>query len=184
VSRTGVNLVVHQPLTQGTMVRLNLPRTPGGPHTTVLACVMHGRETGPGEWSVGCAMSLDLSAEEMRLLGGEKAAGPDDQRAWVRYPAKGPVLFRLLQEEEGPARTAMLADLSPGGVGLIVTEMLEPGVALTVHLRRSNDRPDQPMLACVVYLTDRPDGKWAAGCHFLRDLSETEMAELVWRSGA
>lgn len=167
------------------MVRVNLPGSPGGPHTTVLACVMHGREIGPGEWSVGCAFSLELSAEEMRLFGGEKSpAGSDDQRAWVRYPAKGLVLFRLVAAADGPARTAEMADLSPGGVGLILTEKLEPGAALTVHLRRTNNRPDWPMLACVVYLTDRPDGKWAAGCHFLRELSEAELNELVWRSGA
>src|SRR5262245_23310300 len=90
VSRSGINLIVSQPLTEGTMVRINLPVSPGGPHTTVLACVMHGRETSPGEWTVGCLFSLELSTEETELLGGDKSpSGTDDQRAWVRYPIRG-----------------------------------------------------------------------------------------------
>ena len=33
-------------------------------------------------------------------------------------------------------------------------------------------------------VTDRADGKWAAGCHFLRELTENELKELVWHSSA
>jgi PilZ domain len=186
VSQSGVNLIISQPLTEGTMVRVNLPGLPGGPHTTVLACVMHGRQTSPGEWTIGCVFSLELSAEEMRLLGGEKtASGADDQRAWVRCPVRGTISYRRLPVDDGVARTADLVDLSPAGVGLILNEKLEPGSAITLNLRRTDDRPDRPMLSCVVYLTDRADGKWAAGCHFLRELTQKELNELVWpRSGS
>ena len=184
VSQTGANLVVGQPLTEGTMLRVNMPGSPGSPHTTILACIMHSHELDSGEWAVGCRFSLELSPEEMRYFGGEKAtAGPDDQRAWVRYPAKGTIAFRLLEDEGDIVHSAELADLSPSGVGLILSEKLEPGSALTLDLRRTDGKPDQSMLACVVYLTDRPDGKWAAGCHFLRELTETELKSLIWRSG-
>jgi hypothetical protein len=183
VSRTGASLVVDQTMPEGTMLRVNLPGSPGGPHTTILACVMHTREVGAGEWALGCMFSLELSSDEMQLLGGEKtAAGRDDQRAWVRSPAKGAISFRLLPAEDEVTRTAELLDLSPGGVGLIVHEKIEPGAGLTLDLLRTAGKPDRPMLACVVYSTDRPDGKWAAGCQFLRELTETELKELVWRS--
>jgi hypothetical protein len=184
VSQSGVNLIVTQPVTEGTMVRVNLPGSPGGPHTTVLACVMHSREHSPGAWTIGCMFSLELSPEEMQLFGGEKtAAGSDDQRAWVRHPAKGIISYRLLPAD-GVLRTAELADLSPTGVGLIVDHKLDAGSGLTLNLRRVDDKPDRPMLACVVYVTDRADGKWAAGCQFLRELTEKELRELIWRSGA
>jgi len=185
VSRTGANLIVSQPLTEGTMLRISLPGSPAGPHTTILACVMHARELSTAEWAIGCMFSLELSPEEMQLLGGEKTtAGADDQRAWVRCPAKGNIAFRLLPADDEITRSAELVDLSPGGVGLIVSEKIEAGSALTLDLLRTTDKPERSMLACVVYVTDRVDGKWAAGCQFLRELSEKELSELVWRSGA
>jgi hypothetical protein len=53
---------------------------------------------------------------------------------------------------------------------------------MTLMLRRQEDKPDRPMLACVVYVTDRPNGRSAIGCSFLRELSEYELNELIWRS--
>jgi hypothetical protein len=37
------------------------------------------------------------------------------------------------------------------------------------------------LLACVVYLAERPEGKFAAGCQFLSELSDKELNELVER---
>jgi hypothetical protein len=184
VSRTGVNVIVSKVVLEGTMIRIDLPVTKDGPHTTVLACVTNSRETAPGEWSLGCMFSLELSDAEMRALGGEKTApaDPADQRAWVRYPAQGTVAFRMLPGEVGSPQSGELIDLSPAGVGLLVDQKVEPGSALTVTLRRNDNKPDRTMLVCVVYLTDRPDGKWAVGCQFLHELTEKELQELVWRS--
>ena len=89
------------------------------------------------------------------------------------------VEFRILPGDDGPPNTAQLVNLSPVGVGLVVDEPLEPGAALTVVLKRLDHKPDRSMLACVVYQTERPDGKWAIGCHFLHQLSEKELDELL-----
>ena len=97
---------------------------------------------------------------------------------------RGKISYRRLPVDDGVARIAELVDVSPAGVGLILKEKLDPGSALTLNLRRTTDSLDRPMLSCVVYLTDRPDGTWAAGCHFLRELTEKELNELVWRSGS
>ena len=135
---------------------------------TVLACVTNAKEVSSTEWSLGCVFSLELSESEMKALGGEKKASRmPDQRAWVRYPAKGTVKFRVLPGGGTTLRSAELVDLSPTGVGLVVEEKIEPGSALTVLLRQVNDKPDRAMLTCAVYLTERPDGKWAVGCQFL-----------------
>jgi hypothetical protein len=181
VSRTGVNLTVPREVPEGTMIRIDLPT--GGPSTTVLACVTNAKAISETEWSLGCMFSLELSESEMKSLGGDKKAGsPPDQRAWVRYPAKGTVTFRLLPSDGNGLRAGELVDLSPSGVGLIVAEKIEPGSALTVTLRRVDDKPDRSLLACVVYLAERPDGKWALGCQFLHELTEKELEELLWRS--
>jgi hypothetical protein len=184
VSQTGANLIVTHLLTEGTMVRVNLPGTPGGPHTTILGCVMHSRELSTSSWAIGCMFSLELSREEMRLFSGQQPENSvNGQRPWVLSASKGSISYRLLPAD-GVLRKAEVSDLSTAGVGLIVDEKLDAGSALMVNLHRGNDKADRAMLACVVYVTDRPDEKWAAGCQFLRDLTNSELGELSWHSGA
>ena len=101
----------------------------------------------------------------------------------VRYPTRGTVTYHLLTGANAPQKTAELADLAPAGVGLIVDEPIEAGSAITINLQREHNKSDRPMLACIVYVTDRPDGKWAIGCNFLHELSEKDLNELIWRSG-
>ncbi|HKA08331.1 MAG TPA: PilZ domain-containing protein [Gemmataceae bacterium] len=184
VSPTGANLIVTHFLTEGTMVRVTVPGTPGGPHTTILACVMHARELSSSSWAIGCMFTFELSPEEMRLFSGQKSEnGIDSRRPWVRSASKGTISYRLLLAD-GVLHKAEVSDLSTAGVGLIVDEKLDAGSALLVDLHCGNDKPNRPMLACVVYATDRPDEKWAAGCQFLRELTNPELRELGWQSGA
>ena len=184
VSRSGLKLFVPHEVPEGTMVRVQLPGPADGLHTTVLACVTNTRELPENQWSLGCVFSLEMSDAEMRLLGGEnQPASPEDQRAWVRFPTQGTVEYRQLPGDDGSSRTADLVDLSPGGLGLIVADPLEPGDAITVNLRRQNKQADRSMLACVVYMAERPDGKRAVGCNFLHELSERELKELVGGPG-
>lgn len=183
VSRSGVNLVVPRSQPEGTLIRVNLPVKGRSPQTTILACVTNVSVVAEGLWSLGCVFSLELSEAEMRVLGGEKRPSkPSDQRAWVRCPARGSVNYRPVPPDENTPKIAELVDLSPAGVGLIVSERIEPGSAITLNLPRLDQKPDRELLACVVYLTNRPDGKWAIGCNFLNEMSEKDLNDLVWRS--
>jgi hypothetical protein len=183
VSRGGIKLRLGEPFREGTMVRIDIPNGGTDAPATVLACVMHARETTSGDWQVGCNFSLPLTDGEVRAFGGAKSRGGSaDQRAWVRHPARGLVEFRVLPGETGPPRTADLVNLSQAGVGLIVADRLEPGSALTVTLQRLDDQPARSLVACVVYQGRRPGGKWAVGCNFLHELSEKELDELLWNS--
>jgi hypothetical protein len=185
VSHSGINLVVPHNVIEGTMIRVHLPSTGEGPKTTVLACVTNARQTGDGQYSLGCMFSFELSDAEMRLLGGEKkASDASDQRGWVRCAARGTIAYRAIPSDDVAARSAELIDLSPAGVGLIVDQAIEAGTAITLGLQRQDEKPDRQMLACVVYVTDRSDGKWAIGCNFLHELSERELGELVWRTNS
>lgn len=182
VSVGGIKMRIERPLRVGTMVRIDLPRL-GGPGTTLLACVMHAAEVSVGVWEVGCNFSLELSDEELAAFGVDKTqAAAGDQRAWVRHTARGEAEYEVLPGDSEPARRARLINLSPAGVGLQVDEKLEPGTALTVFLRRTDGITDRPLLACVVYQTERPDGTWAVGCNFLHELGEKELDELLWLS--
>jgi hypothetical protein len=183
VSRGGIKLRLGEPFREGTMVQIDLPPIGAELPTTILACVMHANATAAGEWELGCNFSLELSDQEVRAFGGAKPRpGSADQRAWVRHPARGMVEFRVLPGADGPPQAGQLVNLSQAGVGLILTDRLEPGCAMTVTLKRQDDGPDRSLLACVVYQSRRPDGKWAVGCNFLHELSEKELSELLWHS--
>lgn len=185
VSRSGVNLVVPRQVPEGTLLRVKLPATPGGPQTTLLACVTNIHPYGDGLWSLGCVFSLELSESEMRLLGGEKVPTKSgDQRAWVRSPAHGTVSYQPVPGTASSPLTAELVNLAPAGIGMLVSERMEAGTLLTLTLHRRDGGPDRQLLAYAVYVTDHPDGKWAVGCNFLHELTEKELNDLVWRSPA
>jgi hypothetical protein len=183
VSRSGVNLVVPRAVPEGTMLRVTLPVSEGGPQTTVLACVTNIHKFAEGLWSLGCVFSLELSESEMRLLGGEKAPSKSgDQRAWVRSPASGTVSYRVLPGNQSSQKTAELVNLAPAGIGIIVSDRLEAGSMITLTIPRRDGGPERQLLAYAVYVTDHQEGKWAVGCNFLHELTEKELTDLVWRS--
>jgi hypothetical protein len=183
VSRSGANLLAPRSVREGTMLRIDVP-TAGDRHTTLLACVMHVSPDGEKGWSLGCMFSLELSDDEMQQFGGKKQlAGPTDQRAWIRYPARGKVEYRVLPGDGSMVTTADLIDLSPTGVGILLDREIDAGTALSISLKQANGKPDRTVIACIVYLAGRSDGKWAAGCHFMHELRESEMRDLVWRTG-
>lgn len=159
------------------MVRIDLPSGKSNHHTTVLACVMNAIEA-PDGWSIGCMFSLELSDDEMSLFGGEKKlADVSDQRAWVRFPVRAKVELRELPGNN-EVETAELLDISPAGCGLLMDRRAEAGTALSLALKHPG-RPDRSLIACVVYASDRSDGKWAAGCQFLHEINDADVTDLT-----
>jgi hypothetical protein len=183
VSVSGVNLVVPRALPEGTMLRIKMPTTAGGPETTVLACVTNIHRFAEGLWSLGCIFSLELSECEMRLLGGEKVPSKSgDQRAWVRLPASGTISYQPVPGNQAAPMTAELINLAPAGVGMVVSDRLEAGSIITLTIQRRDGGPERHLLAYAVYVTDHSEGKWAVGCNFLHELTEKELTDLVWLS--
>jgi hypothetical protein len=165
------------------MLRVKLPATSCGSQTTILACVTNVQRFAEGLWSLGCVFSLELSEAEMRLLGGEKIPSKSgDQRAWVRSPAVGTLSYRLVPGDQTSLLKAELLNLAPAGVGIVVSDRLDAGSLITLMIDRRDGVAHRQLLAYAVYVTDRPDGKWAVGCNFLHELTEKELNELVWRS--
>ena len=179
VSRAGLGLFLDHPVEPGQMLRIELPGPADAPHTVVLGCMMHCTAVAEG-WIAGCMFSYELTDSELKLFGGERTKGkPQDQRAWVRYPATGEVLYRIMPDEAGPFKKAKVANISPAGIGLFLDDKLDPGTVLTVELHRSEGRADLEILACVVYLTPRREGGWAVGCNFIHELGDGEMQDLL-----
>lgn len=181
VSRSGVNLLSPEEIPQGTMIRLDLPQRRGGPHITVLACVMNVRDDSNGGWSLGCMFSGELTSEELALFGGEKKKSlAGDLRTWVRSPVRAKGTYRILPGgEDQPEMECDIVDLSPAGAGLRLTEKVEPGTALSLSIPKPNSQPIR-ILACVVYLSEIEDSQdWGAGVNFIRELSNRELIGLM-----
>lgn len=181
VSRSGVNLLMETPLDAGDMISIEVPHASDSAHiVTMLACVTHISQPSEDLWSAGCEFSLELSDDEMAIFGGAKVeAGNREQRIWVRQSVQAKAEYRILPEETSPAQLADIVNLSPAGIGLLVDYCVETGSVLSITLNRGADKPPLSMLASVVYLTDCSDGRWAAGCNFIRQLSQEELKSIV-----
>ena len=102
-----------------------------------------------------------------------------EQRRWVRLPCQpGTGAFVVISEKEHPWR-AEVRNISPGGIGLILAQKLEPErtVLVDLHNEINGFRCQAP--ARVVYAADLPTGDVLHGCKFARELSDLEVRGLI-----
>lgn len=179
ISRGGMKFLTRKKLEPGTLVRISLPAT-GGVDTEVLACVMHATLQTDGTYAIGCAFSDELSDDDLRPFGGRKevAHGPD-KRAWMRFPAQGTVDYLVLPPSGAPAKRAEITNISATGIGLCVEEKVETGAILELLLKSKTGEQSFDVLACVVFLGRRSEGGWVVGCHFVRELEESDVQRLL-----
>lgn len=179
VSRGGVRLLLDREVGHGRTIRIDLPEDQAGMHTSVLACVVHIRNAAEGGYSVGCQFSMELSEPDLQRLGVPRRRAQDhDQRLWERWPAAGFALYRNLRQN-GDEKRADIHNISPTGVALRLDEELLPGNLIQLDLHASHDSPTVRIVACVVYLTTHDHGRWLAGCQFIRELDDEDLAALT-----
>jgi PilZ domain len=179
ISRGGINFLVDREMPPGTLVRIDLPRRATGGESIMLACVMHCRAQASGGYSIGCAFSDELGNDELKEFGGRREpARSEDKRAWARYTAHGIAEFETVPPTSAGKRTAAIANISPCGIGLLLDERIEPGIILDLLLKTKTGSQFD-ILACIVYLGSRPEGGWVAGCHFIRELEESDLKRLL-----
>jgi c-di-GMP-binding flagellar brake protein YcgR len=179
VSQGGISLVVDRPFEPGAMLCIELPTIVKGTSTTVLACVIHLRAERPGRYVVGCTFSSELTEAELATFGAKRARPePGDRRSWVRYPCEVTATYSLVSGDEQPSRPAQVLNISAGGVALSVREPLETGTLINVVLRAARGPFTRTILACVVHVTKTADGGVAAGCNFIRELTQDELRAL------
>ncbi len=175
VSRGGVSLGIDRFVDRGTMLRIDLPNS----LTAVLACVAHVRPKPDGKFILGCKFSMELSDADLDALGAKREKPKEaDQRAWERTAAAGQAFFTRV-DEPGTPKATEIHNLSPTGVALITAEKMIPGTLLNLELRDRAAHPVVTIVACVVYLTPQGDGRWLAGCNFVRELSDEDLRALI-----
>jgi hypothetical protein len=61
----------------------------------------------------------------------------------------------------------------------VLNEDADPGSLLSLELHDESGTAVLTILACVVYVTNAGGGKWMAGCNFVRELDDAELAAVV-----
>lgn len=107
-----------------------------------------------------------------------------DRRAAVRYPCSedsfGPEnSCRPITAMKKEAWSAVVRDLSTGGVGIVVNRRFEPGTLLSVELQDAERTAGRTLLVRVVRLTQEDKEHWLLGCAFTNKLTETELLTLM-----
>jgi c-di-GMP-binding flagellar brake protein YcgR len=179
ISLGGANLITDRPFETGQILTLELPRRDAAAND-ILACVVRVVSEKPGEWSLGCVFSRELTDEDMANLGANRERHvPSDQRTWVRVPCNCTVRFEKVGDPTNRSWNARVLNLSANGIGVTIDEPVNAGALLNLELRNQADKLIKTILACVVHVTRQTAGGWAVGCNFIRQLSERDLEELV-----
>ncbi len=104
-----------------------------------------------------------------------------DHRVWVRY-TRSPDMPGVAETQAGSEQvswSAQIQDISRGGVSLLGNQSFDPGTVLKIDLPNSDQVVPVTVLARVVHANAKPNGVWALGCAFVKDLREEELQALL-----
>ena len=180
VSRGGINLIVSEQFQPGDMIGIDLPGGTPQSASVVLACVVHVRQRGEGEWALGCTFAEELNDADLAAFGArrQKPDSVEDHRSWVRFVCNVKASCQCINDGEKQAWPAAVVNISANGIGLLVDRAIETGTLLNLDLE-SPKHSARTILACVVHVTTRPGSEHVLGCNFIRELSEADLAALL-----
>jgi hypothetical protein len=183
VSRGGISLIVYHAFTPGDLVVIDLPSGTVGASDTILACVVHTTPISEEAWSIGCVFAEELTNDELAAVGARRVKAPkSDNRNFVRFACNIQATYQRVDEPEDSTAPAEVVNISATGIGLVLDRPLAPGALLSLHLRHATSAAARTVLACVVHVVTRPDGKSVLGCNFIRELAERDLKALLAES--
>jgi c-di-GMP-binding flagellar brake protein YcgR len=175
ISRGGVRLLLRQAVDSGTLLSIDFPAVEDRPAYTMLATVLHVTAHGEGEWAAGCAFACQLSEADVQAFVTQRPPPEHpDLRAHPRIPYPTTTDYRIVSEIEQDGEQARILDISPSGIGLVLTRPLEVGTLLTLKLSGVLN-----ILASVARADAETNGEWKVGCTFNRELSDRELQTLI-----
>ncbi|MBL8794739.1 MAG: PilZ domain-containing protein [Planctomycetia bacterium] len=118
-----------------------------------------------------------MPAEQTEKKGAER-------RGSVRYPCSAESFStdnscRPITATKREAWTAIIRDLSTGGMGIIVPRRFEPGTLLTIDLEDAARTSHNSFVVRVMHITQETENSWLLGCAFTSKLSEAELLSLM-----
>ena len=176
-SKTAIHLLAERSFASGTRLDLELS-SPKQPATHVLTYVRRSTHRARDHrWAVQCLLPLRLPRGDVEWLRGtRRIAREQDRRRWSRWPFDGTAQFRSAGNPEAAYRHANVIDISFGGAGLLMSAPTpEVGATLELVLDRGSPWPPVTLHAVVCYVRQHPEGDWAIGCRFLREIGWHEL---------
>ena len=73
--------------------------------------------------------------------------------------------------------SAVIRDISAGGIRLVLRRRFEPGTGLAIELPGNDET--YTVLAKVIHVRATDDGSWALGCRFISELGDSEVERLL-----
>jgi hypothetical protein len=101
-----------------------------------------------------------------------------ERRESVRFPSTLDAICWQPGAAHGEPWSAVVKDISVGGVGLISRRPVEKGELFLIKLQNNSVDMSGPMQARVVHISPKGDDSWLIGCEFLRGLEPSEQKRL------
>jgi hypothetical protein len=107
-----------------------------------------------------------------------------ERRASVRYPCSTESFStdnscRPITARKNEAWSAVVRDVSTGGVGIVVNRRFEPGTLLSVELQDAEQTVNRTLLVRVVRVLRDGDDQWLLGCAFTNKLTDADLLALM-----
>ncbi len=102
-----------------------------------------------------------------------------ERRESVRFPSS---LDAICWQPESPNTepwSAIVQNISVGGVGLISRRPIEQGTRFLIKLQSNFVDMSVPMHARAVHLSSQGDEGWLIGCEFLHEMAPSEQKRLL-----
>jgi hypothetical protein len=175
ISHGGLNLIVQGHLETGALLKVEPEEDQSVNAPFLWVRVVHVVPDGEGAFILGCIFPFELSEEELKSFGGQRLKSlKQDYRAWVRFPCDAKAICKPAPAEPGEWQ-AQIVNVSPSGIGLIVTKSFQPGAMLNIALPASSNQKFRTVLACVVHLSPQGEGRWSVGCSFATELTDEDL---------
>jgi hypothetical protein len=164
VSLRGVALLVNRRFEPGTNLVLELGESVSH-SVSVLARVVRVILQADGRWLVGAVFFREINEEELAAFRTEETRQTANGRhTAVRVAERRTAVCRLASVGALGQWAAEVRDLSPNGLGLLLSFAVEEGVVLWVDLLPRDDQPARTEKIRVVRRERQPDGTWLHGC--------------------
>jgi hypothetical protein len=98
-----------------------------------------------------------------------------DRRSGPRHAADVLISCRPLALPKDANLAAVMKDVSPRGLSLLLRYQFQPGTLLAVDISDAGGDRTERVLAQVVHVRQREGGKWLHGCSLQHELTEQQL---------
>lgn len=119
-----------------------------------------------------CTIAPDTSDQQ-------KTVSAIERRIWVRLPSNLDAICWLVDGSETAPWTAIVKDISVGGVGLISRRHIPQGTFIQLELQSNYVSLTGKLDAQAMFVKAWRENEWMIGCRFLKELGAEERRALL-----